>query len=133
MEERPDYILVVDACHARTGDSERYTRVHEPGGGPVIARGANSSPRMASALIGAAEKEGLPYQLEAIPKISFTNAWLAQIAGVGAVASVVSLPVKYMHTPVETLCVTDAEALSRLLRVFCGNFGGLQSRGGEAA
>jgi endoglucanase len=133
IEERPDYILVVDACHARTGDSERYARVHEPGGGPVIGRGANSSPRMASALIDAAEKEGLPYQLEAIPKISFTNAWLAQTAGVGAVTSVVSLPVKYMHTPVETICVTDAEVLSRLLRVFCGDFGGLRSRGSKAA
>ncbi|MDL2263443.1 M20/M25/M40 family metallo-hydrolase [Synergistaceae bacterium OttesenSCG-928-I11] len=132
-EERPDYILVVDACHARTGDAERYARVHEPGSGPVVGRGANSSPRVAEHLIDAAERGGLPYQLEAIPKTSNTNAWLAQIAGVGATTAVISLPVKYMHTPVETLCVDDAETLARLLYAFCRDFKGLRVRGGEAA
>lgn len=127
--ECPDYIIVVDACHARTEDAHPYERVHEMGAGPVIGRGANSAPRLAERLIRIACAEGLCYQLEAVPKTSFTNAWAAQIAGQGAVTAIVSLPVRYMHTPVETLCVEDARTLGKLLGTFCRSFDSLDMEG----
>jgi len=130
--ERPDYIVVVDACHARTDDTQPYERVHELGAGPVIGRGANSAPRLAERLIRAAHAERLSYQLEAIPKTSFTDAWAVQIAAQGAVTAVVSLPVRYMHTPVETLCVEDALTLGKLLCAFCRSFEGLDTEGEKA-
>jgi endoglucanase len=127
LEERPEYIVVIDACQARTGDSGPYERVHEQGAGPVIGRGANSSPRLAEKLLEAAVREGLNYQLEAFPRTSRTNAWASQIAAQGAVTAVVSFPVKYMHTPVEMLDVKDVAALGKLLCAFCRNFEGLNT------
>lgn len=131
--DRPDYFIAVDVCHARTGDNKPYDRVHEMGGGPVIGLGANSVPRFANMLIDVACRSAIPYQIEAIPKSSHTNAWAAQTTATGTVSAVVSLPIRYMHSPVETLCIEDAIALSRLIADFCLSFDGGFKRGEDRA
>lgn len=127
--DSPDYFIAVDTCHARTGDNKPYDRVHTMQEGPVIGLGANSVPRFANMIIDAACKNGIPHQIEAIPKSSHTDAWAAQTVAIGAVTAVVSLPIRYMHTPVETLCIDDARALSRLIADFCMAFDGEFKRG----
>ncbi len=116
---RPDNVIVIDACHASTIGCLKYDRVHALGCGAVVAYGMNSSPRLADILVRTAEKKGIPYDREALPGSSFTDAWIAQTANEGARTVVVSIPLRHMHTPVEVADMKDAEAVAALLREVC--------------
>lgn len=122
--ERPDYAIAVDVTHAKTADSTSADRVYDLGGGPVIGFGANSIPLFARRLTEVARAKEIPYQVEAIASHSGTNAWSIQIVESGCVTAVVSLPLKYMHSPVELLKLSDVRATGRLLAEFVGGFGG---------
>ena len=54
---------------------------------------------------------------------SGTNAWPIQVSREGIATAVLSLPLKYMHTPVEVLQLSDLEALAQLLCAFVVDFG----------
>jgi len=88
------------------------------GGGPVIARGPNINPRVFELLVETAEKKKIPYQVEGIPHATGTDANVIQITRAGVAAGLVSVPVRYMHTPVETLDLGDVEHAVRLMAGF---------------
>jgi tetrahedral aminopeptidase len=88
------------------------------GGGPVIARGPNINPRVYSLLVEVAKKNEIPYQIEGIPRATGTDANAIQLTRAGVAAGLVSVPLRYMHTPVETLCLGDVEHTIRLLACF---------------
>ena len=52
-----------------------------------------------------------------------TNGWHMQICREGIATSVVSLPLKYMHSPIEVLHLKDMENVARLLAAFTENLG----------
>jgi len=87
-------------------------------GGPSIAMGPNFHPRLFDRLIEAAKAIELPYQVEPIPAESGTDAWHIQVSRSGVPCGLVGIPVKYMHTPVETVCLRDVERAGRLLAEF---------------
>lgn len=122
--DRPDYIITVDVCHGATIDNTEYDRVHQLGCGAVIITGANSTPKFSNHLINVARKYKIPFEREALPASTYTDAWVAQTAYKGAYTAVVSLPLRHMHTPVEVIDLRDAEAVSSLLAQFCIEFGG---------
>ena len=122
--DRPDYAIAIDVCHAKTADSKPGDRVSDLGGGPVIAFGSNSVPRFARRLTEIARAKEIPYQIEAIPAHSGTNAWAIQTEEGGVCTAVVSLPLKYMHSPVETLKQSDMRQTGRLLCEFVRSFDG---------
>ena len=113
--ERPDLAVAIDVCHARTDDNLPTDRVNELGGGPVITIGTNSVPRFARRLIEIARAKDIPYQLSAAPAHTGTNAWSMQIIEEGCATLVVSLPLKYMHSPVEVIKMSDVENVGRLM------------------
>ena len=115
----PDSVIAVDVCHAKTIGCKEYDRVHEFGCGAVIAYGMNSMPRFAGTLERIALKNGIPYEREALPRKSFTDAWVAQTANKGARTAVVSIPLRHMHTPVEIIDLRDAAAVTELLKETC--------------
>lgn len=115
----PDSVIAVDVCHAKTIGCKEYDRVHEFGCGAVIAYGMNSMPRFAGTLERIALKNGIPYEREALPGKSFTDAWVAQTANKGARTAVVSIPLRHMHTPVEIIDLRDAAAVTELLKETC--------------
>ncbi len=88
------------------------------GGGPVIARGANINPVVERMLIQVAEAEGIPYQLEGEPGGTGTDANAIQLTRAGVATGLVSIPLRYMHTAVETLNLQDVENVSKLLAAF---------------
>ena len=88
------------------------------GGGPVIARGPNINPRVFDLLVDTAKKKKIPYQVEGIPHATGTDANAIQITRAGVAAGLVSIPVRYMHTPVETLDLRDAEYAIKLMAAF---------------
>ena len=84
-------------------------------GGPSIAMGPNFHARLSDRLVEAAKAIELPCQREPIPAESGTDAWRIQVSREGVPCALVGIPVKYMHTPVETVCLRDIERAGRLL------------------
>jgi len=87
-------------------------------GGPTIALGPNIHPHMYDRLVAAAKAVELPYQVETAPGNSGTDAWAIQVARSGIPTGLLGIPVRSMHTPVETVCLRDIERTGRLLAEF---------------
>ena len=88
------------------------------GSGPAISRGANINPKVFSLLCEAAEAEGIPYQVEGVPRGTGTDANAIQLSRGGKAAALVSVPLRYMHTPTEVLSLEDLENTAKLLAAF---------------
>ena len=112
----PDIAIAVDVTHGITPDNSK--NAFKTGGGAVISVGPNIHPRLAKRLIKTAEDNGIKYQIEAEGGDTGTDAWEMQVAGAGSAAALLSIPLKYMHTPVETLAVSDVKAVADLLAEF---------------
>ncbi len=120
----PDFCVAVDVTHGETPDvRDPKDRTFPLGGGPVIGVGPNMTRWMTKRLRDKAEALDMPYQLEVMTGDTGTNAWGMQIAREGVATAVVSLPLRYMHTPVEVLDREDLEKLGRLLRAFTLDIG----------
>ena len=65
-----------------------------------------------------AEENQIPWQPEVMAGHTGTNGWHMQISREGVATSVISLPLKYMHTPIEVLALEDMESVARLLAAF---------------
>lgn len=113
----PDVALAFDVTHATDYpgiDKTKYGKI-VCGAGPVIARGPNINPVVFERLVAAAKAEGIPYQLEAEPSVTGTDARAIQVARDGIPTGLVSVPLRYMHTPTEVVCLADLEATVRLI------------------
>lgn len=119
---RPHCFVAVDVTHARTPDGPKE-ETFGAGQGTVIGIGPNITRWMSDRLIGKAEALGLAWSPEVMTGHSGTNAWRVQTAREGIATAVVSLPLKYMHSPVETLDLTDLEATASLLAAFVKGLG----------
>lgn len=110
----PDYAVAVDVTHAHTPDAKKSETLLLSKG-PAIAVGPNMNPNITDALIRLSRENGWPWQTEVIPGNSGTDGWEIQISREGVSTAVVSLPLRYMHTPSEVLDLEDADATVRLL------------------
>jgi putative aminopeptidase FrvX len=88
------------------------------GAGPIIARGANVNPKLFDLLVSAAEKAHVAYQIGAEPRGTGTDANAIQLSRGGKAAALVSIPLRYMHTPTEVLALSDLDATVKLLTRF---------------
>jgi endoglucanase len=60
----------------------------------------------------------MPYQMDPTPGASGTDAWPIQVAREGIPTALLSLPLRYMHTPVETVALKDVERTGKLMAEF---------------
>ena len=118
----PDFCVAVDVTHGKTPDGPA-DKTFELGGGPAIGVGPNMTRWMTERMIDKAREHSIPYQLEIMSGHTGTNGWEMQISREGVATSVLSLPLKYMHTPVETLSLADMEGVAQLLAAFTENLG----------
>jgi len=88
------------------------------GKGPIIARGPNINTMLFDLLVAAAEKAKVPYQIGAEPRGTGTDANAIQLSRGGKVAGLISIPLRYMHTPTEVLALADLDAAVSLLTQF---------------
>lgn len=116
----PKVGVAVDVCHATDHPDMDRRRVGKIrlGGGPAIARGPNINPVVERMLIETAEEEGIPYQLEAAPGGTGTDANAIQLTRAGVATGLVSIPLRYMHTAAEIISLEDLTNVSRLLAAF---------------
>ena len=109
----PDYAIVVDVTHAKTPDARDVTL--SLGKGAAIGIGPNMNRAMTRRLFELAKERDIPVQPEVCPGSSGTNAEEIQVSRMGVATVLISLPIKYMHTPVETAMVSDMESVCRLV------------------
>ena len=119
----PDIGIAIEVCHATDyPDIDKRTHGEQVAGkGPVIARGPNINPVLFEQLVQAAEDEGIDYQIQAEPRGTGTDANAIQLSRGGKVAGLVSIPLRYMHTPTEVLAISDLDAAVKMLTRFVLN------------
>ena len=113
----PDVGLAFDVTHATDYpgiDKTKHGNI-VCGQGPVIARGPNINPVVFERLIAAAEAEGIPYQIEAEPGVTGTDARGIQVSRGGKATGLISVALRYMHTPTEVIALSDLEATVKLI------------------
>lgn len=122
----PDVALAFDVTHATDYpgiDKSRYGDIRL-GKGPVIARGPNINPCVFERLVAAAKEEGIPYQIEAEPSVTGTDARAIQVTRDGIPTGLISIPLRYMHTPTEVISLKDVQNAIRLITMFALNLDG---------
>lgn len=85
------------------------------GKGPILTRGANINPHLFELLSVAAEKEKIAVQHTANPRATGTDANVMQISRGGVATALVKIPLRYMHTSVETVSLGDLEDAAKLI------------------
>jgi putative aminopeptidase FrvX len=117
---QPDLAIVVDVTHATDapGVDEKELGTHSLGSGPVIYRGATLSPKVFDLLVETAEAEGIEHTVGATGNSTGTDADAVQFARSGIPTSLVSIPLRYMHSPVEMVDLGDVEATVELIAAF---------------
>jgi endoglucanase len=117
---QPDVAIVVDVTFAtdQPGVDVKELGSHAFGSGPVITRGSTLDPLVVEQLIEAAEAEGIPHTLDASARYTGTDADAFHIARGGIPTAVVSIPLRYMHSPVEMVQLEDVHNTARLIAAF---------------
>ncbi len=121
----PHVALAVDVGHATDHpdcDNRKYGET-KLGGGPIICRGPNINPKVYQRLIACAKKAKITVQLEADPRPTGTDARAIQMARGGVACGLVSVPLRYMHTPSEVVDLQDVEACVKLFVEFAKSIG----------
>jgi len=118
----PDYAVAVDVTFASTPDTKKGETM-ELRQGAAIGVGPNMNRKITNTLIDIAKEYKIPYQLEVMGGNTGTDGWVIQISREGVSTGLVSLPIRYMHSPVETLDLSDAEAVVNLLTEFAMKLG----------
>ncbi len=117
----PDVGIAVDVGFGRTPELNAHDTL-ELSKGPGILVGANTHPNVFQGLKDTAKKNHIQYQIEVAPGPTGTDAWPMQISGSGVATGVLSIPLRYMHTSVETIDWKDIEITGQLLSHFVMHF-----------
>lgn len=117
---RPSVAIVFDVTHATDtpGINNRQHGLVELGKGPSLAHGAANHPLVMERLIAVAEKNRIPVQHEAVSRSTSTDADVIYTSRDGVPTGLVSIPLRYMHSPVETICLDDVRHAARLVAAF---------------
>ena len=118
----PDFCVAADVTHAKAPEtgSGRQAKL---GGGPPVGMGPNMTRWMTRRMLEKARELGIPHDVEVMEGHTGTNGWHMQTVREGIATSVVSLPLRYMHSPVETLALEDLESTAALLAAFAQGLG----------
>jgi putative aminopeptidase FrvX len=117
---QPNIAVAVDVTHATDapGVDEKEIGSHPLGSGPAIGRGSTLSPKVFELLVDAAEEAGIDYTINASGRGTSTDADALQISRSGIPTGLVSIPLRYMHSPVELVDLADVEATVELISAF---------------
>lgn len=85
------------------------------GKGPILHRGPNINPIMEELLFKTAKQKKIPYQVTAEARPTGTDANAMQLSRGGAATALISIPNRYMHTPVEVISLDDVDNTIKLL------------------
>ena len=113
----PNAAIVVDVTHATDspGIDVKEAGKHELGSGPVLGRGSTLDHRLFDLLFQTAHDEKIPFTVEASARATGTDADAVHVSRGGVPTALVSIPIRYMHSPVELVQLDDVHACARLI------------------
>src|SRR3954452_20710454 len=116
----PDLVIVVDVTFAtdQPDVNEKELGRHRFGSGPVLQRGSTLDPAVFELMHETAEAEGIPFTVTASARATGTDPDAIHATRGGIPSGVVSIPLRYMHSPVEMVQLDDVENTARLLAAF---------------
>jgi endoglucanase len=114
---RPDLAVVVDVTYA-TGPGASGYNVYPLESGPALGWGPTVHPALYRTFKAIAERLEMPYRKDVLPKLSYTEMDNLQLVAQGIPTILLSIPLRYMHTPVEMIAWKDVERTGRLLAQF---------------
>lgn len=101
--------------HPSTGEAKKTENDIRMGGGPVLTRGPNANAPLYELLVDTAKKEKIEVQASAYPRGTPTDANALQLSREGVATGLVSVPLRYMHSPCEIISLDDVEACAELI------------------
>ena len=110
----PDEAIAVDVSFGRTPDSSPHETA-ELGSGVMIGISAVLDRGMSERLKQTAQRCAIPFTTEVMPSSTGTNADSISVSRGGVKCCTLSIPIRYMHTPVETAAISDIENTARLI------------------
>jgi len=116
----PDFAIAIDVTHAKTPDESKLDV--KCGSGIAVCKGPNIHPALAASFIEFLNKENIKYEIEIEGGNTGTDAWAIQTSREGVPVMLLSLPLKYMHTPVETANLDDCKILSNAIVKYLKSF-----------
>jgi len=118
---KPDIALVVDVTHATdypTVSKAQHGDI-KIGAGPAITHGGCNHPAVVARLEEVAAKKKIPLQHEAMSATSGTDTDVIFWTRGGIASALISLPNRYMHSPVEVVSLADLGKIPELMAGFC--------------
>lgn len=119
---QPDIALVVDVTYAQDypGTNPQESGDVSLGKGPVICNSSLCNKKLNQFMQTCAKEKGIPYQMESAIGRTGTDADKIHFTGDGIVTSLLSLPLRYMHSPSEVCHFDDIEnAIALITEVLC--------------
>src|SRR4051794_40627843 len=117
---QPDIAIAVDVTFETKppGHDEREVGRHHFGTGPVLSRGSTLDPQVFELLYAAGEAEDIPFTVTASARATWTDADAFHVSRAGIPSGLVSVPLRYMHSPVEVVQLDDVNNAARLIAAF---------------
>lgn len=118
---QPDVCIAIDVTHATDYPTVQKSKYGEIclGAGVAIPVGSDLSISVQHKLIELATVRNISFQRVALPGPSGTDAHAVQVSRSGCITGLLSIPCRYMHTPVECISIKDVEKTAELLAEFC--------------
>lgn len=114
---KPSICITIDEAHASDYPNicvNKYGDIRI-GDGPVVPIGTSFSSQVQKSIMQVAQKSGISFQRLALPSFSGTEATAVQTSGSGCFTGLVSIPCRYMHSPVEVVSTEDIMNCANLL------------------
>jgi putative aminopeptidase FrvX len=117
---RPDVAVVVDVGHATDapGVDPKELGDHKLGSGPILERGSTLNPAVFELLHEVAVTEEIPFTVAASGRGTSTDADVVHISRGGIPTTLIGIPLRYMHSPVEMVHVGDVLNTAKLIAAF---------------
>jgi len=117
---QPTVAIVIDVTHATDtpGINEAKHGTVKLGSGPSITHGTANHPKVVERLLEVADREEIPLQHEASSRHTGTDTDDVFVSRMGIPSALLSLPMRYMHSPIEMVDMTDVEYCINLLTAF---------------
>lgn len=114
---QPDLAIVLDVTYGQSPGATGW-QYFPLGGGPTLGIGPHIHPFLHKHLRALAEEKKIPHAIEPMPESSLTEAGPIQLSAAGVPTAVISIPIRYMHSPVEVVALADIQNTAQLLTEF---------------
>lgn len=120
---QPALAVAIDVTFG-SGPGSPANKTFPLGEGPTLGWGPVVHPKLHGVFKHLAARLEIPYKMEIMPKLTGTDGDALQVSRGGVPTMVVSIPLRYMHTPVEVVSIRDIQTTAHLLAEFAAGLDG---------